>query len=142
MSNENFHIRPINDLEGYNFFVNDYQRGYKWSVQQVVDLIKDIAFFDPDAVNELFDNDKKIFEVIDGQQRQTTIHLILKIIDKPIYNIRYKTREESKIFLDEIEEKLAGFDIDWNDNVDELTKAVNNVNPFFDINKKLQKAFK
>ena len=80
----------IEKLSGNSFFVEDYQRGYKWSVQQVVDLLTDINEFEekgdfyclqPLALIDMGDNK---YEVIDGQQRLSTLFIILSIIDSPI----------------------------------------------------------
>lgn len=42
---ENFQLRPISALKGKNFFIPDYQRGYKWEKEQVLDLLNDIDDF-------------------------------------------------------------------------------------------------
>jgi len=62
---------------------------------------------------DFFDNTdiREVYEVIDGQQRLTTIHLILKIIDNSIYKIKYQTRKESAAFLDKVEEILGEYSI-------------------------------
>ena len=124
----NFKTRPIADFKGYNFFVDDYQRGYKWTPQQVLDLLNDINEFNPNnesfyclqplavkqrypdekKINEIYESDVQyIFEVIDGQQRLTTIYLILKVISVPHYSIRYETRSGSADFLEHIEKHLG-----------------------------------
>jgi hypothetical protein len=116
VSRENhFTQKSIASLIGYTFIVEDYQRGYKWDFNQVLDLLRDIQEFgvdgqldsyclQPVAVKAL--NDQQIhnkYELVDGQQRLTTIYIILKIIDdQNIFNIEYKTREESKHFLNNI----------------------------------------
>jgi len=130
--NKDFQTLPIIKFENYNFFVDDYQRGYKWTIEQVLDLLKDINDFNsieqsfyclqPLVVKEMnFENQKikdifpnntqNIFEVIDGQQRLTTIYIILKLIDKPIYSIKYETRKASADFLDNIEKYLNNYSI-------------------------------
>ena len=112
----------------YNFVIPSYQRGYRWDEIQVNDLLNDIYEFhqnnnegfyclqplvlkkisDEKELNELGLKDKNnVYEVIDGQQRLTTIYLILKylksknIIKENIYTITYSTRKDSKIFLEE-----------------------------------------
>lgn len=145
-NNETFITKPIKDLEGLNFFVDDYQRGYKWTVQQVLDLLNDIDSFaknpeefyclqplvvkerDDDKTINLFSNtspDSKIYEVIDGQQRLTTIYIILKIIqDETLYNIRYETREASAEFLENIKNNLSKIEFKEN-NEEKLTIEIN-----------------
>ena len=45
---ENILIRQaIPDLSGKNFFIPDYQRGYRWGSRQVEQLLEDLyAFFE------------------------------------------------------------------------------------------------
>lgn len=136
-ANTNFEMCPIVDLQGLNFFVNDYQRGYRWTVQQVLDLLEDICSFDPSmealyCLQPLVVKKREVdreYEVIDGQQRLTTIYLILKIIGKPLYTIQYQTRRQSADFLEEIESHLNGYaltDEEVNDlSVKPLTSAIN-----------------
>ena len=69
----------VGDIEGH-FSVPSYQRGYRWGEPEVVRLLDDIYTTDgkrnyclqPVVVRK---NGEK-FEVIDGQQRLTTIYLI------------------------------------------------------------------
>lgn len=116
--NPNFILKPIKKLADFRFVVADYQRGYKWDVQQVLDLLEDINGFDkskqgfyclqPVVVKVIKD---KQFELIDGQQRTTTIFILLAILKKQkhltistdyFYTIDYQTRPESAIFLKDI----------------------------------------
>lgn len=38
-------LLAIDDIAGMNFVIPDYQRGYRWSKQQVKDLLDDIEEF-------------------------------------------------------------------------------------------------
>jgi len=121
----------IENLKGLSFLVNDYQRGYKWTAREVLDLLEDINSFDPEkqafyclqplvVTCNLKPEDRSlfplsadnVFEVIDGQQRLTTIHLILKEIDQGIFSIKYKTRSSSTKFLEGIKQTLSNFFIE------------------------------
>lgn len=103
--------RPINSLVGHVFEVKDYQRGYKWTMQQVLDLLQDVHDYDiasggfyclqPLALKRL-DNMLPTYEVIDGQQRLTTIYIMLSYIDKPHFDLSYQTRSASADFLHSI----------------------------------------
>ena len=46
--NENdLSLKAIPDLYGKNFFIPDYQRGYRWGTRQVTQLMSDLSnFFD------------------------------------------------------------------------------------------------
>ena len=109
------------------FFIPSYQRGYRWAEQQVKDLLDDIWDFSkkkkleyefyclqPLVVKPMDSDDKqkcqlntdeKWYEVIDGQQRLTTIFLILSSLKNAIsilglptdlYELKYQ--RESKEF--------------------------------------------
>lgn len=103
----------VNKLINKKFFIPTYQRGYRWDVQQVKDLLNDLYEFknsantsegefyclQPIVVKKRGD----VYDVIDGQQRLTTILIILKYLNqRRTYRIDYATREGSEKFLDEI----------------------------------------
>lgn len=90
---ENFRPKPIADLiDGKHLFViPSFQRGYRWEEKQVTDLLEDIKqfadndvpgadsyFLQPVVVRPCKYGDKDAWEVLDGQQRLTTLLLILK----------------------------------------------------------------
>lgn len=90
-------LRTIFDLLGNHFYIPHYQRGYRWTSEQVTQLLDDVWEFaekDP-AKGEFYciqpivvkpkkweENGNIIegYEVIDGQQRLTTSYLIIKYI--------------------------------------------------------------
>ncbi len=47
--NPKFRLKPVAELlDGeHNFHIPSYQRGYRWTAQQVKDLLNDIAEFTP-----------------------------------------------------------------------------------------------
>ena len=45
MDNSTIALKPVKDLLGMNFFIPDYQRGYRWTAQQATDLLEDIWAF-------------------------------------------------------------------------------------------------
>ena len=137
----------VGKLIGMKFFIPGYQRGYRWTEQQVNDLLNDINEFEPKNGSwyclqplVVMKKDEK-WEVIDGQQRLTTIYLILAclgVTDK--YTIKYETREDSKEFL----EKISGKNEDEaQSNIDffYMHKAYKTINNFFEA-KKNQEDFK
>ncbi len=109
-------LKSIKELENYKFFIPSYQRGYRWRDREVGALLEDIWDF---ANGEqrvyclqplVIENKDEQFNVIDGQQRLTTIFLIVKFLRKDcLFDINYETRQEanqdSREFLQNIESK-------------------------------------
>lgn len=95
------------------FNIPEYQRGYKWTGQQVHQLLNDIHEFDTGGDKDLFyclqnitlvDKDGN-FNVVDGQQRLTTLTLLLSYLGESelVKNrIRYSVRKPSNAFLQNI----------------------------------------
>lgn len=113
----------VGNIEG-NFYVPSYQRGYRWGKAEVERLLDDIYStgggrnycLQPVVVKR----DDGKYELIDGQQRLTTIYLIYrfmsehsKSIDGPRFTLSYKTREKSKDFLKSIDESRKEENIDF-----------------------------
>lgn len=127
MEENKIELKSVSELLGMKFFIPSYQRGYRWTEQQVKDLLEDIWEFakkkkqeyefyclQPLVVKLMSNNDKQKaqlnineewFEVIDGQQRLTTIILILSSLKEAIsilglptdlYELKYQ--RESKVF--------------------------------------------
>lgn len=117
-------IKLVGDIEG-NFYVPSYQRGYRWGKTEVKRLLDDICSTEgkrnyclqPVVVRK--NGDK--YELIDGQQRLTTIYLIyrfmneesLGFIDEPRFTLSYATREKSEDFLKSIDESRKEENIDF-----------------------------
>ena len=111
-------IKALKDLENYNFLIPNYQRGYRWGDREVGILLEDIWDFANAEHKDSFyclqpivvkKNDKK-YNVIDGQQRLTTIFLIVKFLkNEHLFDLAYETRQneeqDSREFLCNIESK-------------------------------------
>lgn len=124
-------LKPINDLLELSFFIPAYQRGYRWSKRQVTELLDDIKEFQQQAENSnknafyclqpiVVKQRKDDWELVDGQQRLTTIYIILTylkdiltLLGKSRYQLSYETREESAEFLQDIDEKRSEENIDF-----------------------------
>ena len=114
--------KNVNDISG-DFVVKSYQRGYRWDVQ-VFTLLNDIMengdkdyCLQPIVVKRDTDNS---FELIDGQQRLTTLYILLRYIQKKYkpmieinFSISYENRTKSKDFLDNINEEESEKNIDF-----------------------------
>ena len=84
-------------LGNFNFEVPLYQREYSWELEQVSDLFYDIdnaqedeGYFLGSILLYVKDETKKLMEVIDGQQRLTTIFLSTKVATAT-KTIRYRS---------------------------------------------------
>lgn len=120
-------LKTLNELSLYSFYIPSYQRGYRWTTQEVKDLLNDINEFTPREIDGSDDKtwyclqpvvvkqrEEGIYEVIDGQQRLTTAYLILHYLNQDfverkrdkLFQLDYETRPESKIFLQHPEENL------------------------------------
>ena len=85
--------------------IPNYQRGYKWEISNVEDLLNDINNINNIDKNEhclhnltIIENENK-WEIVDGQQRLTTIFLILKYLGKEYYSLSYKIRQNTEDFF-------------------------------------------
>lgn len=129
MEENSIELKSINDILNHAFFVAHYQRGYRWNKQQVNDLLNDIWEFSQKEKNK---NEfyclqpivvKKVndqWELIDGQQRLTTILIILNFFNKfsfkepkPVFTINFETRSDSEAFLKQIDQNKKDDNIDY-----------------------------
>ena len=81
----------IRELNSERFQIPSYQRGYRWTDAQVRQLLDDVAEFKPNG--EAFyclqpivvrDKEDGRWEIIDGQQRLTTIWLIQRLFNEKL----------------------------------------------------------
>lgn len=81
-----------------------YQRNYAWEKDEISALVQDVYdSYLKDCTSNYFigtlvsyQKDNNVFEVIDGQQRLTTIYLILKVLGISInYRLTYRSRKKS-----------------------------------------------
>lgn len=101
----------IKEIFGKSFYIPAYQRGYRWTKHQVIALCNDV-YENYEQKKGLYclqqlvvrKKDDSQYEVIDGQQRLTTISILMSVLgyksERPI--IEYETREGSKEFLGKI----------------------------------------
>lgn len=127
---EKFKPLPVVELltGSYIFDIPSYQRGYRWERKQVTDLLDDIyAFSKNDEQTSYYlqpvvvkaSGDK--WEVLDGQQRLTTMLLILhqvilllspvykEVFSQKIYSITYKIRPFLDFENPDFQKTIDGF---------------------------------
>ena len=107
---------PSRSVKVEHYSIPYYQRGYRWTELHVKALLEDIDNFlqsqnVPGAVNESYclqpivvvakndENGFKQWELVDGQQRLTTLYLILKRLNRPHFEITFDKRPASNSFL-------------------------------------------
>ena len=114
---------PVGDI-ARGFFVPAYQRGYRWDQEQVSLLLTDIwenqdkdYCLQPVVVKQRADGR---FELIDGQQRLTTLYLIFLYMKKEKlqnfdlrFTIDYETRPRSRDYLATLDEAQKDKNIDF-----------------------------
>ena len=165
---ENPRIRSVGDLLNENFFVPRYQRGYRWEKQEITELLGDILQYykatqnRDNKVSKFYclqpvvikakeweeENNGKIkgWELIDGQQRLTTIYLILTYLqeirskihfkhieDKSVlYRLYFETRVSSKDFF--LEKKFVDKIDDTNVDFFHISNAYRIIKKWFETN--------
>ena len=141
-------LKSVKELLGMKFFIPSYQRGYRWTDQQVRDLLNDLWEFaqkknkeyefycvQPLVVRKMSSEEKKInniaidevwYEVIDGQQRLTTMYIILKKVKNVLellnlstecYQFKYQ-REPSNLSIASFLENIADVHEECNSYID------------------------
>ena len=112
----------VSDITG-TFYVPSYQRGYRWGADEVLRLLNDIYVngkknycLQPVVVRKKGD----AYELIDGQQRLTTLYLIYRYMKnvnpffgEPAFDLVYETRENSEEFLRSIDLSRRDENIDY-----------------------------
>ena len=119
-------LKSVSELLVKKFFIPSYQRGYRWTEQQVKDLLNDVNEFRSETVKDTNEktwyclqplvvkkmnkerkdecqlDENEWYEVIDGQQRLTTIFIILNCLNDESLSLKYQTRPDSEKFLQNI----------------------------------------
>lgn len=127
-------LKTVNDLQEFRFLIPSYQRGYRWSSNQIKDLLDDIFEFKPKEVLNTNQKtwyclqpivvkklDDTYYEVIDGQQRLTSIYIILFYLNQQyaedfkqkLFKLEYETRKDSETFLRELNKATNHNNIDF-----------------------------
>ena len=119
MNNKAKNIREI--LANDNYIIPRYQRNYAWGKAEISQLIKDIEEYFPKENNEkksyylgslvCFKREDGSFELIDGQQRHTTITLINLVLKNwiekienivPIPNLKFDSRKKIQNYIESL----------------------------------------
>ncbi len=125
MNNEPKEFSVKNLLESDNYLIPIYQRNYAWTFEDMHQLLRDVADYLVDNkdcnyyIGNLIvfpkrdskDYSKTIYETVDGQQRLTTLNIIMCALHNTIdiawykgVNIRFDNRDISNVTLSAIYE--------------------------------------
>lgn len=126
----------------YQFRIPLYQRKYAWTSDEVNTLLEDLKIFSKKQKEEqkyfigniVVENKDGVYDIIDGQQRFTTLYLMAKIAGCSYYELHYEIREEDDKFLKEfvyeqsqsVDYKNA--DIQFKENIEEILKFKDELN--------------
>lgn len=133
-------------MDGRSFYIPAYQRGYRWTSEQVKSLLRDLFTYakgvkhdpinvvdgdycclQPVVAREIIDAsekqslglnpNKRAWEIIDGQQRLTTIFILYRYLmsyyniddiklaarfnGRAVYHLKYATRPGSETFIED-----------------------------------------
>jgi len=161
MPENEINVKTITELLGLDFYVPEYQRGYRWTKDNVTQLLDDIWEYRTKGKAHTFyclqpvvvkkanwkdtqGIDVKGYELIDGQQRLTTLHRIITYLQlehlnsglkqegyaNELYAIYYKTRLATKEFL-----KTSNYDASMPD-LYYMSEAYKNIKNWFEDGKK------
>lgn len=104
------------------YIIPRYQRNYAWENREISQLIHDVAdyveissayYIGTLVVHEISNTNGGVFEIIDGQQRFTTLTLLLcllkneytRIVDTSWYksmNLQFQSRKDSSLILNQL----------------------------------------
>jgi Protein of unknown function DUF262 len=135
---ESLCLKTIYDLrvdasdDPFRYYIPAYQRGYRWTPTQVTQLLDDVREFtkrENPQPEEFYclqplvlrPNNDGAYEVVDGQQRLTTLLLILRHFNErlavryqqKLYRLEYETRPDLHGFLDNPSPEGAASNIDF-----------------------------
>ena len=94
-----------------DYMIPLYQRAYAWEDKQITQLVEDISDISEETnyyIGALVvSEDDKIYEVVDGQQRLTTLYLLLNCLGLEVQNtLSFACRDKSNYTLGNIKDLL------------------------------------
>lgn len=153
-------------LLGYKFHIPSFQRGYRWEEKQVVDLLEDLKSFYNEVMNTISSKEPSMFyclqpivvkrrtdeensfDLLDGQQRLTTLYLLLSYLqntreensnNQKIYSLQFDTRTKENAYLSQHVFKTNSDDYKSNIDYFFIRKAYQTIESWFNNNNKQYK---
>lgn len=147
-------VRAAKDFPIERYKISSYQRGYRWKAEeQVRALLDDLKDFFQQPKGEIYclqpivvakgqDEKGEFWEVIDGQQRLTTLFLLLHVLgEKEVYEIDFEVRVNSGHLLTDIVGGKA-VDIDKSPDAYFMSEAYKKIKQWVDEQQLLSTDFK
>src|SRR5207249_1822489 len=123
-----------------------YQRNFAWGKKEIEQLMQDIIDKSENENSKYYigslvvdEKEKDTFEIIDGQQRHTTLTMINAYLNKDSYkssNLFYEARPEVKKYLDSL--FRGKIDDILDDSINKIKEGYDTIKSFFDSNKDLR----
>ena len=143
-------IKHVADLLDMHFHIPCYQRGYRWESKHIEDLLDDLYNFSvqmsettnkqgkfyciqPLAVlknRELSTSAQAVYDVIDGQQRLTTLYLLLSYLQNT-REANYVGKLASSIFSLKYESRDSDFFNNMEFKKGDIETAIRNIDFFY-----------
>ena len=107
---KNITIKEV--LSNDSYIIPIYQRNYEWEQPQIERLIRDVNSIEENERYYLgtlvtFKRDDGSYELVDGQQRHTTLNLIKAVLDKKTsFNLKFQARSECDQFFRKLSEDI------------------------------------
>ncbi len=111
--------QPISEILGKTYNIPEYQRGYRWEEDQVNKLLDDLLEFYYKTFGKnseeiyclqplVIKDNKGVYDVIDGQQRLTTLNILLTCLNETNnFSLQYASRPNSADFIKDIKKKTS-----------------------------------
>jgi len=125
--------------EKYTFNIPLYQRKYAWTSDEVNILLNDLKAAKNKKLTDYFignivvENKDGIFDIIDGQQRFTTLYLMAKIAGQQHYELIYEIRDADREFLEKFT-YTDGKKIEYENSDPQFKKNIEAIKDFFTSN--------
>ena len=106
-------VEQLKFLLGKQLIIPNYQRPYKWNKSKVEIFLNDIlnfAFYQNKNYrigSLIFHNEEGINKIVDGQQRLTTLYLILSYLENEKFNLTYQSEKFNNKTIENIEINYA-----------------------------------
>lgn len=130
-------IRIDNLFDQYQYIVPIYQRNYSWGKKEIAQLLDDIKSSDNIyylGTLVVYKREDNLYEVIDGQQRLTTLYMLKLWLGKGINkHLKFEARKNYETELSKIYNKMGNEKLDIE--VEEIAKGYKVIDEYLQSSK-------